>query len=154
MSEYGFSREIQAALQTPVEKPIRRYSTFWPFFIVLLTLIFSTTRDGLTLYKRTLVIRNQNAQQEEPLKKAGEQAQLFDSLKLDLEKLAPDDRVAARIVHDFFPPPPPPPAPEPFPVAPPKPITPTFRPFTAPEKSANPSPNPNGASKTPPPSKA
>jgi len=120
MSEFDFTREIQAASQTPAERAKKRFSTFWPFVIVLMTLIFSTVRDGVTLYKRTLSLRRESAQQEEPLKKAGQQALLLETLKNDLETLAISDPVAARIEQDFFPPSTPLPSLPPFPPAPSK----------------------------------
>jgi len=120
MSDFTFKKEIQAATQTPADRAKRRFSTFWPFVIVLMTLIFSTVRDGVTLYKRTLALRRESAQQEGALKKAGTQALLLDTLKGDLETLAISDPIAAKIDQDFFPPPAQPPSLPSFPPAPSK----------------------------------
>jgi hypothetical protein len=82
-----------------------RYSTVLPFLIVLVTLILSTGKDIVILYKRKILLVEQNARAAEPLKKAGKQAEFIDSLKADLIKLSPADPVAARIVTEFFTPP-------------------------------------------------
>lgn len=140
-------RETSSAAQIAAERGKRRYSTFLPFFIVLMTLVFSTVRDMATLYKHTALIHHENAMATEPLRKAGEQGMFVDSLRIDLQKLASSDPAAARVVSDFFPPPPPPPSPPPS-LLPPstKTTDPNFTPFTAPKKSGN--PEPNGGAKT------
>ncbi len=81
----------------------RGQSLLWPVLVVLLTLIFQTTRDIVTLEKRKESIVQKNTQAAELLKRYGKQTKFVDSLKADLQKLSPTDPIAAKIISDFFP---------------------------------------------------
>jgi len=79
-----------------------RFPVFVPILIVLLTLIFSTLRDIVALNRRMAMINQENAPALEKLKDSGKQTEFVESLRASLQKLAPDDPVAAKIVKDMF----------------------------------------------------
>ncbi len=83
--------------------PPSQYPVFWPILIVLLTLIFSTTRDIITLNKRMVEINLEDAPALETLKKSGKQTDYIKALQADLLKLSASDPVAAQISSEFFP---------------------------------------------------
>ena len=75
-----------------------------PVAIVILTLIFSTLNDIVTLNKKMAMINTENAPALAVLKKVGKQQEFLDSLRKDVSTLAVQDPVAARIAKDFCPP--------------------------------------------------
>ena len=81
----------------------RNITVHWPLIVILLTLNFSVARDIITLEKRRDVLEKKNAQAAELLKRYGKQTKFVDGLKVDLQKIAPADAVAAKILTDFFP---------------------------------------------------
>ena len=83
-------------------KPLQLYSTYLPFLIVLLTLIFSTSKDIYFLHKHKNALIVQNAKAAEPLLNAGKEAEFVEKLHTDLNQLAPTDPTAAKILADFF----------------------------------------------------
>lgn len=88
-------------------KPELRLPVFVPILIILATLIFSTVRDIIALNHRMTTIYQEDAPAEESLKNSGKETEFVESLRTGLQKLAPTDPVAARIVKDMFPAPPP-----------------------------------------------
>ena len=91
-------------VDTPAGKPglDSSYTLLLPFLIVLLTLIFSTCKDLLIVYRHKISLVVENANAARPLNEAAKQAVFIDSLHTDLAKLAVTDPVAARIIADFF----------------------------------------------------
>lgn len=87
----------------PASRPEMQFSVFWPLLIVLLTMIFGTTRDMMALNQRMSAINEENAPALELLKKAKKQSDFVDSIHVGLQKLAPTDPIAAQICTDFFP---------------------------------------------------
>ncbi|MDD5262588.1 MAG: hypothetical protein PHD76_12150 [Methylacidiphilales bacterium] len=81
----------------------RGQSLLWPVLVVLLSLIFSTARDIITLEKRKEAVAQKNTQAAELLKRYGKQTKFVDSLKADLQRIAANDAIAAKIISDFFP---------------------------------------------------
>jgi len=79
------------------------YSAFLPLGLILVVLILSTLRDTINLHRHEVLVRAQNAQAGERLKKVGEEAALVEKLRAGLAKLAATDPVAAQIQGDFFP---------------------------------------------------
>lgn len=86
----------------PASRPEFQISAFWPVFIVLLTLIFSTGRDMVTLNKRMAAVNDDIAPAQEVLKQAKKQADYVDSLHVSLQKLAATDPIAAQILAEYF----------------------------------------------------
>jgi hypothetical protein len=80
-----------------------RLPVFVPILIILVTLIFSTVRDITALNRRMAIINQENAPALEILKNSGKQTEFVESLHSGLQKLAPTDPVAAKIVEDMFP---------------------------------------------------
>jgi hypothetical protein len=83
-----------------------------PITLILLTLIFSTVRDIGGFNRRLNEIQEQNAPALDMLKRAPKQMEYVESMRVDLQKLAPTDPTAAQILQDFFPAQPPPPKPD------------------------------------------
>ena len=81
----------------------RNLTIHWPLSLLLLILIFGATRDIISLGKRVDSVERKNAQATEMLKRYGKQTKFVDGLKADLQKIAPTDPVAAKILTDFFP---------------------------------------------------
>lgn len=109
MTTVGFGpSQTEDAIGTvmPASRPEAQFSVFWPFLIVLLTMIFSTTRDIMALNKRMEAINNDNAPALQLLEKSTKQTEFIESLRTGLEKISPSDPVAAQISAEFFPPPP------------------------------------------------
>lgn len=78
-----------------------------PLVIILLTLIYSTGRDISGFNRRIHDMKEAEAPSLELLKKVPKQSEFVESLHKGLQKLAPTDPVAAKFLHDFYPPPPP-----------------------------------------------
>ena len=82
-----------------------RFTLFVPVAIILLTLIFSTVRDIVALNKRMSAIKEEDTPALAMLKNAPKEADLAESLHAGLQKLAPTDPVAVRVLTEYFPPP-------------------------------------------------
>jgi hypothetical protein len=111
MTPVGFSppRSADAVGQImgSTTKAELRLPVFVPILIILATLIFSTIRDIIALDRRMTTIYQEDAPAQEILKNSGKQTEFVESLRSGLQKIAPTDPVAARIVKDMFPEPPP-----------------------------------------------
>jgi hypothetical protein len=81
-----------------------RFPVAIPVAIMLLTLIYSTVRDISGFNRRMAEIADQEQPAEAILKKTRRQAEFVDGLRVSLQKLAPTDPVAARIMQEYFPP--------------------------------------------------
>lgn len=88
----------------PVRQRSPVYSTFLPFLIVLLTLIFGSLKEVVTLLKCKASVRHEEVQSTTYLDEARKQAVFMDSLRQDLRQLSSTDTVAAQVLSDFSPP--------------------------------------------------
>jgi hypothetical protein len=84
-----------------------RLPVFVPILIILLTLIFSTVRDIVTLNRHMTMINQENAPALDMLKNSGKQTEFVESIRTGLQKLEDTDPIAAHILKDMFPTPPP-----------------------------------------------
>jgi hypothetical protein len=114
------SSDAVGVIKGSSSRPEYRFPLFVPLFIILATLNFSAYRDIVALNKRMASIAADDAPALDLLTKASKQAEFYDTLHSDLNKLALKDPAAAQIVKDYFPTPPSPAKPA-EPAAPAKP---------------------------------
>jgi hypothetical protein len=109
LTPVGFSPPAQDALGSVGGKVAFREMQFpmaLPVTIMLLTLIFSGIRDISGFNRRMAEMDRQDAPAVEKLKRIPKQSEFIDSLRQSLEKLAPTDPEAAKLLKQYFPPPP------------------------------------------------
>jgi hypothetical protein len=84
--------------------PPSNYTLFWPFMVVLFTLIGSCVRDVMVIRTSNEGTYHEQARLSKLLVNSGTQARSLEALKKDLATLGQNDPIAAQIMVDFSPP--------------------------------------------------